>query len=194
MLTKNPHDTFQQWHQEAMQDSPLSQKGFVCVSTIDQNNYPDGRFVDLKAFSEQGFTFCTHLDSAKGQAISSNPKVALTFWWEHVNKQVRIKGDASQISEAQADIYWKTRKRSAQITTTACHQSQPLNPQSTLAEQVSSVTAQCEGIDVPRPTNWGGYIVKPVQIEFLTFEASRLHGREQFTLVEDQWQSQRLQP
>jgi len=190
----DPISKFQTWWRIARDDSPLEQKNAVCVSTVDADGQPDGRFVDLKDVSELGFTFCTYLDSKKAQDIRHNPNVALTFWWEHVGFQVRVAGKASQIPNKLAEQYWHARSREAQLTTLSSQQSQVLDSPHQLIEEFEKIEHQMTDIVVARPENWGGYIVAPHRVEFLTFKQSRLHIREQFTLNNGLWQSALLQP
>ena len=99
----NPIVKFESWWQEALADSPLNQKSAVCVSTVDANGFPAGRFVDLKSVSENGFVFCTYFDSAKGKHIARNPNISMAAWWDHVGYQVRVVGIAEVIAVSEAD-------------------------------------------------------------------------------------------
>ena len=191
---KNPIEKFQQCWQTALLNSPLNQKSAVCVSTIDSGGFPSGRFVDLKTVNELGFTFCTYLDSAKGKHLNQNPKTALTVWWDHVGYQVRVVGVAQSIEESDAVVFWKTRSRDAQLTTTAFEQSQPLATEEELTSRAEVVAKMHLDTDIPKPQNWGGYCVKPVSIEFLTFKESRLHLRELYEKNERGWIKCLLQP
>ena len=190
----NPINKFKAWWQESQVDSPLNQKNAMCVSTIDERGFPSGRFVDLKAVSDEGFVFCSYLDSAKGKHILYNPKTAMTFWWDHVGYQVRVIGQAKEITEAAADGFWETRTRSAQLTTTAFDQSAQLESETVLATRLQKASVKFEGQSVPRPENWGGYVIKPVSIEFLTFRESRLHLRELYEHTDGCWEKKLLQP
>lgn len=185
---------FEKWWREALTDSPLQQKSAVCISTIDEHGFPAGRFVDLKSVSETGFVFCTYLDSAKGRQITFNPKVAMTIWWDHLGYQVRIVGQAHQIPAVEADHFWNTRSRSAQLTTTAFEQSAAMASELELNSRLQHVAASYADQPIPRPANWGGYCIKPVSIEFLTFRQSRLHLRELFEHRAEGWVKQLLQP
>ncbi|MBS4200007.1 pyridoxamine 5'-phosphate oxidase [Bacillus sp. FJAT-49732] len=185
---------FISWWDEAKNNSKLKHPSAVCVSTIDEHGFPSGRFVDLKSVDESGFIFCTSLDSQKGRDIQRNPKVALTFWWETIGYQVRVNGLASQISSSLAEKYWKTRSRDAQITTLSCKQSQYFFSEQDLYKQFEEVKKNIEEKQIPKPENWGGFVVKPITIEFLTFKESRLHIREQYTINGDEWQKRLLQP
>ena len=191
----NPITKFREWWKTALVQTPLKQKSAVCVSTVGQDGFPSGRFVDLKAVDEEGFSFCTYLDSEKGRHITANPKVALTVWWDHVGYQVRVKGTAEPIPEEEATKHWMTRSRDAQLTTLCSEQSQVLESEEVLQKQLAEVEARFRGVNVPKPTNWGGYRIKPLSIEFLTFRDSRLHKRELFQIDETgAWQMSLLQP
>lgn len=191
---ENPIERFENWWQEALANSPLQQKSAVCVSTIDENGFPTGRFVDLKSVSEKGFVFGTYLDSPKGKHIIQNPNTALTAWWDHVGYQVRIQGIAEKITDSEADILWKTRSRTAQLTTTAFEQSEPMNSENELETRLKNSSTTHAGQLIPRPDNWSGYRIKPISIEFLTFRETRLHLRERFERQADTWTKQLLQP
>lgn len=190
----NPISRFQLWWKEALSNSPLQQKSAVCISTIDENGFPSGRFVDLKSVDDSGFTFCTYLDSAKGKHIQQNSKVALTVWWDHVGYQVRVIGEATPVSEADAIHFWKTRKRSAQLTTTAFQQSQQMASEDELITRMQAAALEFTDKEVPKPANWGGYIIRPRSIEFLTFAETRLHLRELYKRDSDTWIKSLLQP
>lgn len=191
---ESPVGKFERWWQEALADSPLKQKSAVCVSTIDEEGFPTGRFVDLKSVSERGFVFCTSFESAKGQHIQRNPRTAITVWWDHVGYQVRIIGNAEAIASAEADQFWNERSRSARLTTTAFEQSKPMATENELAARLQEASEELADRNIPRPDNWGGYCVAPVSIEFLTFRESRLHLRELFERKGNDWVKQILQP
>lgn len=190
----NPLSKFERWWKEALVDSPLQQKSAVCISTIDEHGFPAGRFVDLKLVSDSGCVFCSYFDSVKGRHIARNPKVAMTAWWDHLGYQIRIVGSAQVISDAEADYFWQSRSRSAQLTTTAFEQSEPLHSENELTTRLEEASAEFAEQPVPRPSNWGGYRIKPVSIEFLTFRESRLHLRELFETKGNGWVKQLLQP
>jgi pyridoxamine 5'-phosphate oxidase len=191
---ENPIEKFHQWWKLALANSPLQQKSAVCISTIDEDGFPNGRFVDLKSVDDKGFTFCTYLDSAKGNHIQTNPKTAMTVWWDHVGLQVRVIGEATAISDIETEEVWKTRKRSAQLTTTAFHQSQQMLDLQELRARFNAAEDKFTDQEVPRPVNWGGYCIFPISIEFLTFTQSRLHIRELYSRTGNSWIKTYLQP
>lgn len=191
---ENPFEKFKTWWKNALTNSPLNQKSAVCISTIDSNGFPSGRFVDLKAVSELGFVFCTYLSSAKGEHLKENSKIALTLWWDHVGYQVRVIGLAEPIDKNEAVAYWKTRNKEAQLTTTAFEQSKKLENEEELRSRIEQISEMYLDSEVPKPNDWGGYIIRPQSIEFLTFRESRLHLRELYTLKEGKWTKSLLQP
>jgi pyridoxamine 5'-phosphate oxidase len=190
----DPITKFKQWWHTAVDNSPLQQKNAVCVSTINQQGFPEGRFVDLKAVDKQGFVFCTYLDSNKGKHIENNPKIAITCWWDHVGLQVRVLGHAKSLCDSEASEYWQARNKEAQITTLCCEQSKTLNSESQLLEMYRAKYEQLHNIRIEKPHNWGGYLLEPVSIEFLTFRENRLHLREWYRLEGLQWYKSLLQP
>jgi pyridoxamine 5'-phosphate oxidase len=190
----NPISKFKVWWQDALSNSPLNQKSAVCVSTIDANGFPSGRFVDLKEVKDEGFVFCSYLDSTKGKQISNNSKSAMTFWWDHVGYQVRVLGNCEEIAQNNANHFWQTRSRSAQLTTTAFEQSAPLESERVLVTRLRQFSERFAGKPIPKPNNWGGYLLKPISIEFLTFQESRLHLREFYQYKRSGWIKQLLQP
>lgn len=192
---EDPITKFKSWWNDALSESTLNQKSAACLSTITKDGFPSGRFVDLKDVGDNGFTFCTTLDSPKGKQIADNSKVALTIWWDYVGYQVRIIGNAVMISESDSEKYWMKRSREAQLTTTASNQSHMLKSEKALVSELEKIQSKFRGQAIPKPNNWGGYIVKPVSIEFLKFVKNRLHKRERFKRKDNSaWSMTRLQP
>ena len=190
----DPIEKFKGWWALATENSPLKHKNAICVSTVDANSCPNARFVDLKSVNESGFIFCSYYDSDKGREISNNANVALTIWWDHVGYQVRVVGRASRILDQEADKHWKSRSADAQLTTSLSDQSKILSSSGYLQNKLESARSQLDGKPIPRPENWGGYIVAPNKIEFLTFREDRLHLRELFIWKSTEWDAQLLQP
>jgi len=193
-VTEDPIQIFQNWYTEATQNSPLQHPKAVCVSTINPEGIPEARFVALKAVSKTGFTFCSSLNSAKSIAISLNSHVALTFWWDHIERQVRVKGTAKRILDEDADKYFQERHRDAKLTSVVSEQSTLLKNPARLEQKLQEVKKQLEDKEIPRPDNWGGYCIKPISIEFLRFQTNRFHNRILFTCNQGKWSRQLLQP
>ena len=192
-MTHNPLDLFLEWYKAATQNSPLHHPKAVCVSTLNARGEPEARFVALKEVSQAGFTFCSAFDSPKGLELAENPKVALTFWWDHIERQIRVSGTAARISDEAADRYFQERSKDAQLTSLVSAQSRPLESLETLEQTLREAQVEYEG-RVPRPQNWGGYCVKPLRLEFLKFKANRLHERILFTYDAGSWTEQLLHP
>ena len=190
----DPMKKFRLWKEIANENSPLSKKNAVCVSTIDADGYPVGRFVDLKDHDDTGFIFCTVLNSPKGKQISANPKVSITVWWDHVGYQIRILGTATQISSELAAEYWSTRSRDAKLTTLCSDQSVAQSNQTELADRLADLNLYFDNKEIPKPKTWGGYKVIPQSVEFLEFQDNRLHIRELYKKRFGEWESCFLQP
>ena len=190
----SPMQKFYEWRDIALFNSRLTHKQAVCVSTINKDGFPNGRFVELKEANNRGFSFCTFLDSTKGTEIAQNPKIAMTIWWDHVGFQVRIMGYAKALPETEATKFWQMRSRDAQIASLSSKQSQELKNETQLFEQVKVLNKTYLDCPIPKPENWGGYIVEPNQIEFLQFKENRLHIREVYTLKKKDWIKTYLQP
>ena len=180
------------WEQ-AKQDSPLAQKSAVSISTIDAEGFPQSRFVDLKAVDRSGFTFCTSYASEKGKHLSANPKLALLAWWDHINYQIRVVGNATPISEELADQYWQTRSKQAQIATTSFKQSEVWLEESSLTAHFEAKYSTADDV-VSRPASWGGYTIEAKSVEILQFKSNRVHHREYYSHQDGAWQRTLLQP
>jgi pyridoxamine 5'-phosphate oxidase len=150
----------------------------------------------MKSADEQGFVFYTNEQSAKGGELTSNPKAALVMHWKSIRRQVRVRGPVERVSAAEADAYFASRSRPSQIGAWASEQSRPLDKRETFEARVKEVEKRFEGKDVTRPPHWGGYRIKPVQIEFWMDRPYRLHDRVRFTRAApgDAWSRTRLYP
>lgn len=186
---------FSEWRHEAVAaPGAPSLPDAMCLSTVDGDGSPHSRFVDLKAVHDDGFVFCTSYLSPKSGHIEANPRVALTFWWDHVSRQVRVAGRASRIPEAEADGIFRRRGRDAKLASWAFEQSAPLPENASLAERMKDMRARFATGEVPRPPHWGGYLVAPDRIEFLAFETSRAHRRVLYERRRGEWTVTALQP
>jgi pyridoxamine 5'-phosphate oxidase len=190
----NPIQQFDQWYKEELQSSTASIPSACCLSTIGTDGYPNARFVSLKEIKNDSFIITGPLLSRKGIEISAIPKVALTFWWEATQRQIRIQGDATAISEADADKYFSERDRESQIVSHASKQGNPIDEISFVAQIYQNVALQFQGKAIPRPGNWGGFSILPLRIEFLEFKPTRFHERKLFERTDEGWTSTLLQP
>jgi pyridoxamine 5'-phosphate oxidase len=169
----------------------------MALATISADGKPSNRMVLLKEYSSFGFTFYTNYESQKGMEIAQNPAVSLLFWWETLERQIRIEGVAQKISAQQSDEYFYSRAKTSQIAAVVSQQSQPLKSGEELQTEFKKLCAEYADAEaiVPRPPHWGGYIVIPQRFEFWQGRENRLHDRFQYTRSEsDSWQITRLFP
>ena len=190
----DPLVLFRSWWETSRTASQSKHPGAVCLSTVNENGAPEGRVVDLKELSDRGFVFGTHLDSPKARALATNPHVGLTFWWDHIERQVRVVGRAEKLSDAGADALFATRHREAQVTSWGSQQSALLLDPTAFEQRLADIRRRFADVAVPRPLHWGAYCVVPLRIEFLEFRASRLHIRTLFERDSTGWRRSRLQP
>lgn len=189
-LDSNPFNQFATWFNEAV-DAQVMEPNAMTLATVNENNMPSARIVLLKNFSENGFSFFTNYQSSKGQALSKNPHVALVFCWLELQRQIRVEGIVTILSEKENDDYFYSRPRGSQIGAIASAQSTILPNRSVLEQRFEEISQQ---ETIYRPLNWGGYLVKPRLIEFWQGRSSRLHDRFVFTLNQNTWQHKRLAP
>tara|TARA_E500000331_G_scaffold59973_1_gene54349 strand:- start:1523 stop:2131 length:609 start_codon:yes stop_codon:yes gene_type:complete len=187
------------WHHYYDPEEKLEQNdpNAICVSSVDTEGMPNGRYVLLKDVSENGFLFYTNLKSQKGKELFGSKKGALTWWSRAQNKSVRVQGSVKQVSDEVANNYWSTRKEDAKISAILSKQSEQVTSRDQLEEEFTKLKAKYAGKEIPRPDHWSGVIISPQKIEF--WEAtdeytSRLHNRFVFELQNDQWVTKRLYP
>src|SRR5699024_2198827 len=162
---------------------------------IDASGYPRSRVVLLKQVDANGFYFYTNYQSLKGQAIEKNNKVSLSFFWPDLERQVIILGSAEKISEKESEAYFHSRPRGSQIGALVSPQSTPMPNREFLENRLKEITEEHKDIAlIPKPKHWGGYIVKPVSMEFWQGRANRLHDRVEYVKKENRWTKQRLAP
>ncbi|MES2689522.1 MAG: pyridoxamine 5'-phosphate oxidase [Bacteroidota bacterium] len=192
-VADNPIEQFRTWFTEAV-DAHVNEPNAMTLATVKKNNTPSARIVLLKGFSDKGFTFFTNYDSHKGEQISANPNVALVFCWLELQRQVRIEGVISKISEKESDAYFHSRPLGSQIGAIASPQSRIIISREVLEKEYKVLEKKLEHTQIQRPANWGGYVVKPKLVEFWQGRTSRLHDRLEFKLNEDTWVRNRLAP
>lgn len=153
----------------------------MTLSTVGADGRPSARIMLLKGVDAGGLVFYTNYTSRKGREVVARPDVALTFWWQPLEVQVRFEGRAIQVGAAEADAYFASRPRISQLGAWASHQSQPLKAREELLERYAALEKQYAGKAVPRPPHWGGFRVAPLAVEFWKNGEGRLHHRELYT-------------
>ena len=189
----DPIGLFAAWLEEA-KASEINDPTGVALATVDETGLPDVRMVLMKEFDARGFVFYTNFESAKGRELITNPKAALLFHWKSLRRQVRIRGPVSQVSNEEADAYFRSRPRDSRIGAWASDQSRPLEGRFALEKRVAECALKFGIGEVPRPPHWSGFRVYPEQIEFWKDGAFRLHDRLRFDRHGDSWETTRLYP
>ena len=185
---------FQNWWTEAV-DSKIDEANAMTLATASIDGLPSARIVLLKEFSEKGFVFFTNYESYKAQQLAENPKACLVFFWKELERQVRITGLIAKTSSQQSDEYFGSRPELSRISASISPQSRVIENRQWLDERFNELAKKMESDEIARPPHWGGYIVKPVVIEFGQGRPSRLHDRLQYTLEENGgWKIERLAP
>jgi len=190
----NPIEQFKVWFDEALK-SEVEEPNAMVLSTINDLGRPSSRVVLLKGYDSEGFVFFTNYNSRKGNDMINSSYVALNFFWPCLERQVRIEGIASKSSEKDSDDYFSSRPLGSRLGAHVSPQSQEIESRESLEANLVLITKAFEGKDVPRPLNWGGYIVKPEAIEFWQGRPSRLHDRIAYKLnANGEWKKNRLAP
>jgi len=190
-----PVRLFAAWFAEAKRAEPVNPDAMT-LATVDASGQPNARMVLLKGFDERGFVFYTNVDSSKGHELAAAPKAALTFYWKTLQRQVRARGAVEAVSKEEADVYFATRSRMAQIGAWASRQSSALESRMAFEKAIALNTAKFAIGAVPRPPFWSGYRVMPTEIEFWQERPFRLHDRIAFTRADlnGSWTRTRLYP
>ncbi len=191
---KNPFVQFEKWFNEALSAKALEPNA-MNLATISEGGRPSSRIVLLKGVENNQFIFFTNYQSQKGKEIERNPACALNFFWPELERQIRIEGIASRVSEKSSDEYFHSRPRESQVGAWASPQSTLINDRNILEERVKQIEERFKDHKLlPRPKQWGGFGVTPLEIEFWQGRPSRLHDRIVYTLAESNWKINRLAP
>ncbi len=191
----SPVQQFEQWWREAS-DSDIEEVNAMTLATASVDGLPSARIVLLKGFSEKGFVFFTNYNSYKGNQLADNPKACLVFFWKELERQVRITGLVEKTSEKENDDYFYSRPIESQVGATVSPQSQVITNREWLETQFNNAEKNISSASpVKRPPHWGGYLVKPVVVEFWQGRPGRLHDRLQYSLEDNgEWKIERLAP
>ena len=192
---EEPFELFAAWFAEAVKSEP-NDPNAMALATVDGDGMPDVRMVLMKGYDAEGVVFYSHIDSAKGRELAANPKAALLFHWKSLRRQVRIRGTVSRVSDAEADAYFATRPKQAQIGAWASKQSQPLESRMAFEKAIALNAAKYAIGEVPRPPGWSGWRITPQAFEYWHDRPFRLHDRIVFrrTAPDAAWTKTRLYP
>jgi pyridoxamine 5'-phosphate oxidase len=193
-VAAQPLDQFRLWWAQAI-ESKIAEPNAMTLATASLDGMPSARIVLLKGFDDNGFVFFTNYNSYKAMQLAENPKACLVFFWKELERQVRITGLVTRISEDNSSAYFDTRPETSRIGAWASPQSQVISDRDWLDKQFQSLLNEMKGYKIERPPHWGGYIVQPVIIEFWQGRPNRLHDRIQYSLQQGgEWKIERLAP
>ncbi|PWL37583.1 pyridoxamine 5'-phosphate oxidase [Flagellimonas aquimarina] len=194
-IFENPLEQFQKWFYEVEATDGIDEPNAMTVSTIGLDGFPKNRVVLMKRYTHEGFIFYTNYESEKGKAIQNDPSTCLSFFWPNLERQIIIKGKAEKIAENLSDGYFESRPVGSQLGSIVSNQSEVISSREEMEKRLTEMEKQNEGKELERPSYWGGYLVRPVSIEFWQGRPNRLHDRIRYTLQEDyNWKIERLQP
>ena len=194
-VSDNPMELFQKWFYEAEAAGTSDEPNAMTLSTIGLDDFPKARVVLLKKYTFEGFIFYTNYESEKGKAIARNPEVCLSFFWPGLERQIIIKGKAEKVAANLSDGYFESRPEGSKLGALVSRQSSVIPSREYLEKQLKELETEYSGKEIPRPEDWGGYLVRPVSMEFWQGRPNRLHDRIRFELQPDfDWKVERLAP
>lgn len=194
-ITDNPLQLFQTWFYEVEKSESIDEPNAMTVSTVGLDGFPKSRVVLLKKYTHEGFIFYTNYTSEKGKAIAVNPNVCISFFWPNLERQVIIKGVAEKLPENLSDGYFDSRPDGSKLGAIVSNQSSVIPSRKVLEDSLKELEKEYRNKEIERPPYWGGYLVKPVSMEFWQGRPNRLHDRIRYTLTSDfDWKMERLAP
>ncbi|MEZ4787184.1 pyridoxamine 5'-phosphate oxidase [Flavobacterium haoranii] len=194
-IPEDPINLFNRWFHEVEDFGGVDEVNAMTVSTQGLDGFPKSRVVLLKKYNEEGFIFYTNYESEKGKAILNNPNICLSFFWHSMERQVIIKGIAEKTAQNISDNYFASRPKGSQLGALVSAQSEIIPNREYLETKLKALEAEFEGKEVPRPDFWGGFLVRPVEVEFWQGRPNRLHDRIRYKLLENfDWKIDRLSP
>ena len=194
-IPEDPINLFHKWFYETEEFGGVEEVNAMTVATIGLDGFPKSRVVLLKKFNEEGFIFYTNYNSEKGKAILHNPNVCLSFFWHSMERQVIIKGIAEKTSDTISDTYFDSRPDGSKLGAIVSSQSETIPSREYLDDKLKALEKEFEGKPIPRPDYWGGFLVRPTEVEFWQGRPNRLHDRIRYRLLDDyNWQIDRLSP
>lgn len=193
-MTADPVEQFTRWWDEAV-NSEIDEVNAMTLATATKEGLPSARIVLLKGYDARGFVFFTNYNSHKGKELELNPKAALVFFWKELERQIRIEGPVEKISEEESDKYFNSRPTASRIGAWASPQSEIVTDRTIIENNFSEYENKFGTAFIPRPSHWGGYILKPTLLEFWQGRSSRLHDRIQYSSGQGgSWKMERLAP
>ncbi len=191
-FASDPFALLRRWIDDA-RDAGAVEPTAMCVATIGELG-PSARMVLMRGLDERGLRFYTSYFSRKGRELAERDRIACVFWWGALERQVRVEGAVTELSEDESDAYFASRPRGHRLAAWASEQSEPVDSRETLEERYAHFEARFEDEEVPRPHSWGGYLVSPERFEFWQGRTNRLHDRAEYLRDGMLWRAQRLQP
>lgn len=192
-VSADPVEQFARWFDEAVA-AGVTTANAMTLATVSETGFPEARIVLLKGYDSAGFVFFTNYGSAKAYALEASGKASLLFFWERLERQVRIEGTVTRVDDAESDAYFATRPRAANLGAMASSQSSVVGSRAELEARVAELEATWAGRELVRPPTWGGYRVSPLAVEFWQGRPDRLHDRLRFSRDAESWRRERLAP
>ncbi|MDO1511721.1 pyridoxamine 5'-phosphate oxidase [Maribacter confluentis] len=194
-ISDNPMQLFQTWFYEVEESNGIDEPNAMTVSTVGLDGFPKSRVVLLKKYTHEGFVFYTNYNSEKGKAIQENSKVCISFFWPNLERQVIIKGNAEKLAKNLSDGYFESRPDGSKLGALVSDQSSVITSREVLESKLQELEKEYAGKEISRPEHWGGYLVRPVSIEFWQGRPNRLHDRIRYSLINGvDWKMERLAP
>lgn len=192
---ENPIELFRNWFLVADESEMVDEANAMNISTIGLDGFPKNRIVLLKKYTWEGFIFYTNYNSEKGKAIIQNNRVCLSFFWPGLERQIIIKGNAEKVATNLSDGYFESRPDGSKLGAWASNQSEVVTSRNELDTNLTKFEEAFKGKEIPRPAHWGGFMVKPISIEFWQGRPNRMHDRIRYSLEKDfSWKLERLAP
>jgi pyridoxamine 5'-phosphate oxidase len=192
-LHDDPMVQWQRWYAEAGDAGCVEPHAFV-LGTVDDEGWPQTRYLLVRGADRRGFTFFTNYDSAKSRQLADSPRASMLFTWLQLHRQVRVLGEVQRVPDAESDEYFQSRPRGSQLGAWSSPQSQPIPDRAWLEQRVEQMAATFADAPVPRPAFWGGWLLVPHTFEFWQGRPSRLHDRLRYTQADGGWGIERLAP